>query len=342
MKDHIDPSDYKERPETIVARLAARHYGIFTRAQVSEAGLTESQLKVRLRRGDYERVGACVFRMPGAPETPRQRLLVACWSAGPDAVVSHAAAAWLFGLPNGDPAAQITLPLPARRKLAGVTVHSTSFLPVCDRTMLQAIPATNPARLVIDMAGVLPRRDLEILLDAVLNRDLAKDTRIAWRVSELAVHGRSGVKLVGELLQARSKEGGVPASVLESLARLLLEGLPPHRFNTRVIADKERVVDVDFPGLLLVGEFDGWANHNGRIRYQDDVRRQNAMITQGRAVLRFTYEDVIEHPEQVRAAFIANALRLARERRDVKTQAEWAAADPAVPKAFFAGLKTAR
>ncbi|MGH2717448.1 MAG: DUF559 domain-containing protein [Actinomycetota bacterium] len=250
--------------------------------------------------------------------------------------MSHAAAAWLFGLPGGDPAPQVTLPLPARRKLPGVRVHSTTFLPDCDRTLCDRIPITQPARLAVDLAAVMPRRALEVLLDAVLSRPLASEERIASRLTELSTRGRPGVALLDELLQARSKDGGVPASVLESLARLLLAGLPPHRFNRRVVADKERVVDIDFDGVPLTGELDGWANHSGRARYQDDIRRQNALVSHGRTPLRFTYEDVTEDPQRVRAAFIDNGRRLAQERSDLAAQAAWAAIDFSVPDSFFA------
>jgi|SRR5579872_687100 len=333
---------YKEAPELIVARLAGRQYGVFTQAQALAAGLSPRQINRRVAEGRWERRYPGVLRVTGSPLSPRQELLIACWSGGPTAVVSHAAAAWLWGLPGGDPAPEITLPLPTRKALAGVTVHSTSFLPQCDRTLLHGIPVTNQARLVVDMAAALPRRDLEILLDAVLNQGLASRTRIAWRIQELASRGRAGIRLLGDLLEARSPEGGVPASVLESLARLLLDGLPPHRFNRRVVADKERVVDVDFFGVPLFGELDGWDNHNGRIQYQADITRQNALVTQGRTPLRFTYQDVIEDPHRVRATFIANGLRLARERGDLEAQAAWAAVDPRVPDAFFAATKEAR
>ncbi|HLJ09203.1 MAG TPA: type IV toxin-antitoxin system AbiEi family antitoxin domain-containing protein [Acidimicrobiia bacterium] len=260
-------SDAKDQPEAIIARLAERQYGVFTGQQAFDAGLNQGQLNRRVANGAWERVHRGVFRVAGSAPSPHQRLMIACLSAGPAAVVSHAAAAWLWGLPGGDPSPQVTLPLPARsRNLQGVKVHATSFLPACDRTVRYRIPVTDPARLVVDMAAVLPRRELEILLDAVLSKELARDTRIGWRVAELAARGRQGLGPLRDMLHARSREGGVPASVLESLARLVLAGLPPHRFNKRVVADKERVVDVDFDGIPLFTEFDGWDGPKGAPR----------------------------------------------------------------------------
>jgi len=115
----------------------------------------------------------------------------------------------------------------------------------------------------------------------------------------------------------------------------VLAGLPPHRFNKRVVADKERVVDVDFDGIPLFTEFDGWDGPRaprGRIRYQQDIDRQNALVTRGRTPLRFTYADLVQRPAWVRETVIANGRRLARERGDPQAQAAWEAADPRVPQ----------
>ena len=52
--------------------------------------------------------------------------------------------------------------------LAGVTVHRVSHLPSIDVVWLDHIPVTSATRTVIDLAGVLTRKDLAEVLDHAL------------------------------------------------------------------------------------------------------------------------------------------------------------------------------
>ena len=74
----------------------------------------------------------------------------------------------------------------------------------------------------------------------------------------------------------------------------------------RVVA----VLDIAFPLVLLAIEIDGWAWHSDPERFQDDRRRQNALVAAGWTVLRFTWADLIERPEQVVATVVRTLTRL--------------------------------
>ena len=96
-------------------------------------------------------------------------------------------------------------------------------------------------------------------------------------------------------------------SVLESLLRVLLHvhGICPPRSQLVVrTRDGVRVGRVDFawPELRVVVEADGFAFHADRRAYRDDRRRSNALVLAGWRVLRFTWEDVVQHPERVVAS----------------------------------------
>lgn len=70
-------------------------------------------------------------------------------------------------------------------------------------------------------------------------------------------------------------------------------------------------VDVLFTRARLVVEVDGWAHHTQADRFQEDRRRQNALIGAGWNVLRFTWRDLIERPEAVIATVRAGLARAA-------------------------------
>ncbi len=65
--------------------------------------------------------------------------------------------------------------------------------------------------------------------------------------------------------------------------------------------------DVRFPAQRLVLEFDGEAVHGDHAPFEDDRRRQNLLVLEGYRVLRFTWEMVVRHPEEV-IAIVREAL----------------------------------
>lgn len=65
-----------------------------------------------------------------------------------------------------------------------------------------------------------------------------------------------------------------------------------------------------FPDILIAAhrlaiEFDGEAVHSGHDQFEDDRRRQNLLVLGGLRVLRFTWEAVTKHPDEVVATIRA-------------------------------------
>ncbi len=88
-------------------------------------------------------------------------------------------------------------------------------------------------------------------------------------------------------------------SAIEVVARLLLRGAG---LDVRPQVQIPGVGRVDFlvEGFLVV-EIDGAAYHSDRQAFRRDRRRDNAAVIAGYTVLRFTFEDVMLHPEQLLA-----------------------------------------
>ncbi|MDP9387809.1 MAG: hypothetical protein M3Q48_07730, partial [Actinomycetota bacterium] len=80
--------------------LAERQHGAVSRGQARHLGATASAVRVRIEGPDWEAATPRVLRLVGAPRTPLLRLMVAVLDAGQGAVVSHASAAALWGLPG--------------------------------------------------------------------------------------------------------------------------------------------------------------------------------------------------------------------------------------------------
>ncbi|MCW2529599.1 MAG: hypothetical protein JWM76_4459, partial [Pseudonocardiales bacterium] len=76
-------------------------------------------------------------------------------------------------------------------------------------------------------------------------------------------------------------------------------------FKIRLEDGQNAYLDVAFPHLRLAIEIDGWAHHSDVDRFRGDRTRQNALVSLGWTVLRFTWADLTERPEYVLAT-IAN------------------------------------
>jgi very-short-patch-repair endonuclease len=62
------------------------------------------------------------------------------------------------------------------------------------------------------------------------------------------------------------------------------------------------VVDFLWRERALIVETDGYRYHRGRAAFEHDHRRQARLVAAGFEVLRFTWSQVVEDPEEVLAA----------------------------------------
>jgi very-short-patch-repair endonuclease len=104
-----------------------------------------------------------------------------------------------------------------------------------------------------------------------------------------------------------------PWSAAERLCHRLLRGarISGWKSNWPVsIAGSRYYLDVAFPALRIVLEIDGRLHERDEDVFENDRRRQNALVLDGWLVLRFTWRVLTEHPDQVlEAVRLALALR---------------------------------
>lgn len=149
--------------------LAERQHGVVGRRQAHELGADRHHLRRRLESPDWEAVTPVVMRLVGVRRTFRQRCMAAVLDAGAGAGVSHESAAALWRLPGFSPGPMHVSRPSGRSALA--TVHRT-VLPDGHARRVENIPATDPARTIFDLAGVLHPNRTERALDNALARGL--------------------------------------------------------------------------------------------------------------------------------------------------------------------------
>jgi len=144
-----------------LSRYAEDQWGLVTRRQAEEAGISRATFTRLVAAGVLERVGHGVYHLAGSPlpEHPGLRAAwlqlapaISAWERTPDqGVVSHRSAAALYGLGHL-PADRHDFILPERRQTrqVDVRVHKRA-LERGEWTTLHGLPVTRPSRIAADL-----------------------------------------------------------------------------------------------------------------------------------------------------------------------------------------------
>ena len=263
-----------------------------------EAGITDRQLQhpavARLSRDTY---------LPRAlTGEPSARLAAVLLTAPPEAVVSHATAAGLWGVEiplQADRSGRVDLTVPMSSRSESRRdrkVHRTP-LPDEDRTRRGALPVTTPARTWRDLAGVLTPPALLAVTDQFLARWVTRDELARHLQGRPTGRGSARARDVLPIADPRAE------SPMESVLRWLVHdaGLPAPELQHVVRDDAGSLLgraDLAWPDRRVLVEFDGNV-HRERDVFVSDLRPQNRLVAARWTVLRFTSADVLGRPAAV-------------------------------------------
>jgi uncharacterized protein DUF559 len=246
-----------------------------------------------------------------------QVLLAAILAGGVEALASFQAACAVWGFPDAPRVIEITVPRNRRFRSAEFAVHHID-IPQPDRTVRHSIPVTTPARTLIDVVATRPRSVVEPSLDYALRTGLTTIPRLRWRIDEVRRSGRLGIAVLERMLDVREGKAFLE-SPLESKALAIFDdaALPEPVAQFEVFDGSRFVGRVDFayPGAKIAIEADGYASHSGRLKWEEDLARNNALQSLGWIVLRFTWTDVTERPDFVVAMVRDAVLTRQNDRR---------------------------
>ncbi len=218
----MDPRTDDSCADHLIALRAAQQHGVVTRAQLRSDGVSDTQIKLRLKRRLLLRLSTGVYAV-GHRDLPRHgRAPAACLSAGPRAVLFDVAAASLLGVRESNSARwDIARPQASAWKgQPGIRPHANStFLPE-DITAVDGVPVTTVARTVVDLAARHPPRTVEKVLGEMIARDLY-DQRALDAV--LARPYLRGAKQLEHILGRQQAGTTVAKSELEELLLALCD-----------------------------------------------------------------------------------------------------------------------
>jgi very-short-patch-repair endonuclease len=263
---------------------------------VRDAGLSKGAVHRWVAAGRLHGLHLGVYAVGHASLTAYGRYMAAVLACGPDAALSHRSAVALSDLRASRGLIEVTSP----RQLGprpGLLIHRSRTLRPEDRTVLHGIPVTTVARTLLDLAAVVPARELASALDRAERLDLFDLSEIHATLSR--ARGRRGAaalrRAIAEWEPRRTR------SELEDRFRELLadSGLASPRTNVLVDgASRTHEVDVYWPARQLVVELDGFAFHRTRGDRERDAARDADLELAGQRVVRFTWDDVSKHQDR--------------------------------------------
>ncbi len=282
---------------------ARAQHGVFSREQALAVGYSSSAIDDRVRRGEWTRIGRTVLALAGAPVTFRQAAMAAVLSID-GAVASHETAATLQGFRYlGEHPIAISVPPESWHQLHRVTVHRYQDLAPQWVTEAHGIPVTVPTRTMIDLAAVIRGPRLERILDAALDHHGVEIGELQRTFNRLARRGRRGIGPMRRLLEARGDGFAATGSELERrfLRFVRDRGYPepakqlPTFWADRLIG----LADFAYPSHMVLIELDGRLGHSQLLDTElDRVRDQRAMAA-GWRVIRITWRQLHDRPDQV-------------------------------------------
>jgi hypothetical protein len=216
---------------TRIATVARRQHGLVTKDQLADLGLSPKQIRGWTASGRFDRVLPGVLRLAGAPTTREQDLFAAALWGGSDALVSHRSAGELWGF-DGVKAAkhEITVPAVAMKRSTEIVVHNTRT-PATQRRTRRGLPTTTPERTLVDLAGALDAKQLEIAFESARRERQVTTASVQRALGRLGAQGRPGSEQLQTLLTVLAAEPPAESALEVMAARLLRESdlLKPQR-----------------------------------------------------------------------------------------------------------------
>lgn len=278
-----------------LAALAHRQHGVVSIRQLRRLGYTHRSVQRGVEAGSLHRLHQGVFAVGHTNLSLHGRCLAGVLAGGPNALLSHFSAGWLWGLVASRPV-PVHVTTPIRRKRRGaIRIHHSRTLIDADRGLEQLIPITSVARTALDLAAVVRFRTLR---------------RLVRRSEELEVFDLADFHSV--LARNRGHRGALPLeraidiyeaprltrSELErELVALLEQAGLPRPSTAIVVAGYE--LDIYWPELRFAVEIDVYATHGGHESFEEDRHRDEDLKLAGVELTRVTGRRLEREPSQV-------------------------------------------
>ncbi|MEE8486138.1 MAG: type IV toxin-antitoxin system AbiEi family antitoxin domain-containing protein [Acidimicrobiia bacterium] len=293
--------------DRLLTSMAKTQFGVFTRSQAIAAGVHPRSIGDRTSSGVYERLHPGVYGIVGTPEQWHRAVIAAVFAATEPAAASHRTAAYLWSMTDRCPD---TVEIASRRhmrvKREDYQVRESKDLRSSDIVVVDGIPTTTAVRTIVDLGASAPPWLVERCLDTGLRKELFDIWDVQRFIMRVARKGRNGIGTIRPLVEERLTWKGITASDLEDLFRRVVAPLPytmpKAQFQVfEVNGDFVGRYDFAYPTRMAIIETDSEGFHMDSVSFQRDREKQNRAHALGWTVYRFTWRQLIDDPDAVRA-----------------------------------------
>lgn len=281
---------HKPQSDREIARLADAQHGVVASWQLE---LSVQALRYRVAAGRLHRKYRGVYAVGRAKLTRHGDWMAAVLAYGPEAVLSHVAAAALWEIGRNGPRIDVTTPR-SKRSRAKIR-HHTAVLHPEDTSRRNGIPVTSVTRTIADLAADRPEDDLLKIIEYADRAGLLNLPKL-----ERAIQRRPHAPGVPRLNALLCDYRGAPdlRSDLERDFRKLIARakLPEPQFNVLVAGV---LADVYWPQWRLVIELDHPKYHTSPRAFENDRVRDATLQKAGIRVLRITAKRLNHQPQAV-------------------------------------------
>ena len=269
------------KSDTELAELGRRQWGVVTAGELAAVGFSRGEIQTRVRRGQLHPIHRGVYAVGHRHLTMEGRFLAAVKACGAGAVLSHEAAAVLWGLLKWK-GQRIHVTAPTRRSHAGLTVHRGAVA----AEIVRNLPVTSVARTLTDLAG-LPGFE-------GLRRTVREAYFLRLVTTEELASARSSK------LRAIAADAVPTRNLLEDTVLDLLDRAGFERPDVNA-SQGGRSPDFRWPARGLIIEADGAQAHGHDLALGDDARRTAALEAAGYTVIRVSWRQAVLEPARTLA-----------------------------------------
>lgn len=279
-----------------LAEWAERQHGVVSiRQLLGPLGFSQSAVARATASGRLHRVYRGVFAVGHTRLSLRGQCLAAVLACGPDALLSHASAAWLWEVSNRSPAPlEVTGPVRRRPRLP-ICNHHSQILEPDDCALIDGIPVTALPRTLLDLAATVPRHRLERALDTAEHIGIFDLGAIESLLARAG--GHHGVGTLRKALDIYR-----PLDALRSkferrfLTAVRDAGLPSPSANFNLAGYE---LDMYWPQERFVIELDVYETHGTHAAFENDRLRQEDLKLAGIEMIRVTGPRFDREPQEV-------------------------------------------
>ena len=226
---------------------------------------------------------------------PRSKEMAAVLACGAGAAVSHKSAAILWDLlPCGRESGPVHVTVPDRGVSAkrGIVCHRSRWLEPVHVSSVEGIPATTPARTILDLSTCVGPRQLEQALAQAERRQLLTLDELRAVIQRRS--GRPGTSALRALLQCHGSPALTRSEAEERFLALIRRAKLPKPEANVIVGGHELDFLWRYEGVAV--EVDGYAFHSSKQKFERDRRRDAQLAALGVQVIRLSWRQIVDEP----------------------------------------------